>query len=80
MGECAGTVLRKTVSSEALNSKTVNSSTFIGHTPKKWPEHKRLTQHRKASAMLRGIGQVLLAAYLAPGQQSQYTGKKSKTG
>lgn len=35
-----------------------------------------LTQHHRASAMLHGIGQVLPAEYLAPSQQSQYTGKK----
>lgn len=78
MSECAGMVPQKTVSSEALNSKTVNSSNFTRHAPKKWPECKSLTQHHTASAMLHGIGQVLPAEYLAPSQQSQYTGKKSK--
>lgn len=80
MSECAGTVPKKTVSSETLNSKTVNSGKFIRHAPKKCPEYRNLTQHHTASAMLHGIGQVLPAEYLAPSQQSQYTGKKSKTG
>lgn len=41
---------------------------------------KSLTQHHRASAMLHGTGQVPPVEFLAPSQQSQYTGKESKQG
>lgn len=44
MSECAGTVAKKTVSSEAVNCKAISSSSrFIRHSPRKGPEQNLLS-------------------------------------
>lgn len=43
MSECAGTVVKKTVSSEARNCKAISSSRFIRHSPRKGPEQNLLS-------------------------------------